>query len=161
MHSNIRWLASFALIACVAPVGGSILPRWVPALLQALDAGLDLVSGMHTRLSDVAEIAECAARRGRHLYDIRTPPAGIRAASGRKRSGLRLLTVGTDCALGKKYTALSLTRAFRERGVAADFRATGQTGIMIAGSGMPIDAVVADFVAGAAEARIINITTSL
>lgn len=141
-----------AMILAVAPVGGAISAHWVPALLQALEAGLDLISGMHTRLSDVPEIAECAARRGRHLHDVRNPPSGLRAASGRKRSGLRLLTVGTDCALGKKYTALSLTRAFRERGIAVDFRATGQTGIMIAGSGIPIDAVVADFVAGAAEA---------
>src|SRR5204863_569313 len=79
-------------------------------------------------------------------------PRDIKLANGRARTGRRLLTVGTDCALGKKYTALSLTRAFERRGIAADFRATGQTGIMIAGSGIPIDAVVADFVAGAAEA---------
>jgi uncharacterized NAD-dependent epimerase/dehydratase family protein len=82
---------------------------------------------------------------------VRTPPAGIPIASGKKRTGKRLLTVGTDCALGKKYTALALTRAFAARGVRADFRASGQTGIMIAGGGMPMDAVVADFAAGAAE----------
>jgi uncharacterized NAD-dependent epimerase/dehydratase family protein len=82
---------------------------------------------------------------------VRTPPRGIPIATGARRSGKRLLTVGTDCALGKKYTALALTRAFRARGLDADFRATGQTGIMIAGTGMPMDAVVADFEAGAAE----------
>jgi len=82
---------------------------------------------------------------------VRTPPPGIPVGSGRKRSGKRLLTVGTDCALGKKYTALALTRALVDRGVDADFRATGQTGIMISGSGMPMDAVVSDFLSGAAE----------
>lgn len=85
------------------------------------------------------------------LIDVRVPPTGIPTASEIKRTGKRLLTVGTDCALGKKYTALALARVFAERGIAVDFRATGQTGIMIAGSGIPIDAVVADFVAGAAE----------
>src|SRR3546814_1840343 len=85
------------------------------------------------------------------LIDVRTPPAGIPVGTGRRRSGKRLLTVGTDCALGKKYTALALYRAFAERGVDADFRATGQTGIMIAGGGIPMDAVVSDFEAGAAE----------
>jgi uncharacterized NAD-dependent epimerase/dehydratase family protein len=86
---------------------------------------------------------------GRKLIDVRRPPAGIAIASGRRRSGKRLLTVGTDCALGKKYTALALARAFRQRSVTADFRASGQTGIMIAGGGIPMDAVVSDFAAGA------------
>jgi len=92
-----------------------------------------------------------AEKFGRRLIDVRTPPPGLPIATGRRRTGKRLLTIGTDCALGKKYTALALTRALRARGLRADFRATGQTGIMIAGSGIPIDAVVSDFVAGAAE----------
>ena len=92
-----------------------------------------------------------AERHGRRLIDVRTPPRNIPVASGRKRSGKRLLTVGTDCALGKKYTALALARAFAKRGIDAEFRATGQTGIMISGGGIPMDAVVADFTAGAAE----------
>ena len=82
---------------------------------------------------------------------MRVPPAGIPIGTGARRTGKRLLTVGTDCALGKKYSALAIARAFKARGVDADFRATGQTGIMIAGSGIPMDAVVADFAAGAAE----------
>ena len=82
---------------------------------------------------------------------MRQPPLHIPVGTGRKRTGKRLLTVGTDCALGKKYTALAIAGAMRRRGVDADFRATGQTGIMIAGSGMPMDAVISDFVAGAAE----------
>lgn len=141
-----------AMIIAVAPAGGIIQPHWLPALVRALEAGLDLISGMHTRLSAIPELVTAAARCDRRLHDVRVPPPGLTTATGRRRSGLRLLTVGTDCALGKKYTALSLTRAFRERGLSADFRATGQTGIMIAGSGVPIDSVIADFVAGAAEA---------
>jgi uncharacterized NAD-dependent epimerase/dehydratase family protein len=92
-----------------------------------------------------------AEHHGRRLIDVRTPPRNIPIASGLKRSGKRLLTVGTDCAIGKKYTALALARAFKQRGLDADFRATGQTGILIAGSGIPMDAVVSDFEAGAAE----------
>jgi uncharacterized NAD-dependent epimerase/dehydratase family protein len=142
--------ARSAVIA-VAAIGGKIDERWLPSLREALEAGLDLINGMHGMLSDVAVLRDTARRLGRQLIDVRRPPANIPIANGRKRSGKRLLTVGTDCALGKKYTALALTRAFRERGVDAQFRATGQTGIMIAGSGIPMDAVVADFVAGAAE----------
>ena len=140
-----------SLVIGVAPVGGMIAPAWLPALVEALEAGLDLVSGMHTRLEDVPQLNSAAARLGRRLINIRQPPTGLPVGTGRKRTGRRLLTVGTDCALGKKYTALSLTREFKKRGVDADFRATGQTGILIGGGGIPIDSVVADFVAGAAE----------
>jgi uncharacterized NAD-dependent epimerase/dehydratase family protein len=139
------------LVIGVANVGGVIGERWVPLLVEALEAGLDLVSGLHARLADVPRLAAVAARRGRRLIDVRVPPPRIPIATGRKRSGKRLLTVGTDCALGKKYTALAITRAFAARGRAVDFRATGQTGILIAGGGMPMDAVVSDFEAGAAE----------
>ena len=140
-----------SMVIGVANQGGVIPPAWARALHEAVAAGLDIVSGMHQRLADVPGLAAAAARAGRRLIDVRTPPADIPVASGAKRPGRRLLTVGTDCALGKKYTALALARAFAARGVDATFRATGQTGIMIAGQGMPIDAVVADFVAGAAE----------
>ena len=140
-----------ALIIGVANEGGFIADTWVPALLSALEAGLDIISGMHTRLADVPALQAAAARNNLRLIDVRRPPQNIPIATGRKRSGKRLLTVGTDCAIGKKYTALALTRAFLARGIATHFRATGQTGILIAGSGIPIDAVVADFAAGAAE----------
>jgi len=139
------------LVIGVANPGGVIPESWRKSLIEALEAGLDIVAGMHTRLADIPELAEAAARLGRRLIDIRVPPADIPVATGRKRTGKRLLTVGTDCALGKKYTALALARAFKRRGVDSDFRATGQTGIMIAGGGMPMDAVVSDFEAGAAE----------
>jgi uncharacterized NAD-dependent epimerase/dehydratase family protein len=140
-----------SLVIGVANTGGRIMDTWIAPLVSALEAGLDLVSGMHVRLADAPALKGAAERHQRRLIDVRTPPRNIPVGTGMKRSGKRVLTVGTDCALGKKYTALALTRAFRARGVDADFRATGQTGIMIAGTGMPMDAVVADFEAGAAE----------
>jgi uncharacterized NAD-dependent epimerase/dehydratase family protein len=140
-----------ALVIGVANSGGIIGESWMPSLLEALDSGLDIISGMHTKLNDSPQLKSLAERRGRTLIDVRTPPRNIPIATGRKRSGKRLLTVGTDCALGKKYSALSLAREFAKRGLNVDFRATGQTGIMISGGGIPMDAVVADFAAGAAE----------
>jgi uncharacterized NAD-dependent epimerase/dehydratase family protein len=139
------------LVIGVANAGGVIASSWVPFLVEALEAGLDLISGLHAKLRDVPQLQAAAARVGRQLIDVRVPPPHIPVASGRKRLGKRLLTVGTDCALGKKYTALALARAFAARGVPVDFRATGQTGILIAGGGVPMDAVVSDFEAGAAE----------
>jgi uncharacterized NAD-dependent epimerase/dehydratase family protein len=144
-------LGARGLVIGVANVGGVIAESWVPLLVEALEAGLDIVSGLHAKLVDVPPLQATAVRLGRRLIDVRVPPRDIPVATGRKRSGKRLLTVGTDCALGKKYTALALARAFASRGRPVDFRATGQTGILIAGGGMPMDAVVADFEAGAAE----------
>ncbi|HWU76239.1 MAG TPA: DUF1611 domain-containing protein [Rhodanobacter sp.] len=146
-----RTRGAHGLVIGVANAGGFIPDSWIAALVEALEAGLDIVSGMHMRLADIPRLAAAAERLGRRLIDVRTPPRGMPIASGRKRSGKRLLTVGTDCALGKKYTALALARTFAVRGVDVDFRATGQTGILIAGAGIPMDAVVADFSAGAAE----------
>jgi uncharacterized NAD-dependent epimerase/dehydratase family protein len=144
-------LGAKALVIGVANTGGVISEPWIPALTEALEAGLDLISGMHAKLAGISRLKDTADRYGRRLIDVRTPPANISIASGRKRSGKRLLTVGTDCAIGKKYTALALARAFAERGAPVHFRATGQTGILIAGGGLPMDSVVADFEAGAAE----------
>jgi uncharacterized NAD-dependent epimerase/dehydratase family protein len=140
-----------SLVIGVASPGGAIASNWIAALIEAMEAGLDLVSGMHSRLEDEPRLADTARRLQRRLINVRVAPSGVNVGTGRKRSGKRLLTVGTDCALGKKYTALVLTREFQKRGVAAEFRATGQTGIMIAGRGIPMDAVVSDFLAGAAE----------
>jgi uncharacterized NAD-dependent epimerase/dehydratase family protein len=146
-------LGARTLVVGVAPFGGRLPDHWVPALLAALDAGLDLASGMHDRLSARPEIAQRAAALGRRLHDVRHLPPGtaLPVGSGARRSGRRLLTIGTDCAIGKKYTALALERDMRARGWNADFRATGQTGLLISGGGIAIDAVVADFIAGAAE----------
>ena len=140
-----------SLVIGIASVGGALPTSWMPDLLRALAAGLDIVSGMHTRLTSFPELVEAAARHGVSLHDVRHSDRRFPAATGRRRTGWRVATVGTDCALGKKYTALALTRALTARGANATFRATGQTGIMIAGEGIAIDAVVADFIAGAAE----------
>ncbi len=140
-----------ALVLSAASIGGAIRDAWIPDLVDALEAGLDIISGAHDRLGENRRLRQAAEAHGRRLIDVRTPPAVLPIATGRRRSGKRLLTVGTDCALGKKYTALALADAFRARGIDTDFRATGQTGIMIAGRGIPIDSVVSDFVAGAAE----------
>jgi uncharacterized NAD-dependent epimerase/dehydratase family protein len=140
-----------SLVIGVAPVGGQIPREWEPVLRAAIAAGLDVVSGMHRPLEGVPGLAEAALNRSVALVNVRLPRQNFPTGTGRRRTGKRLLTVGTDCALGKKYTALALTEAMRARGIAADFRATGQTGIMIAGGGIALDAVTADFAAGAAE----------
>lgn len=140
-----------SLLVGVAPVGGQLPAAWQATLLAALEAGLDIVSGLHVRLETFPALAEAAARLGRTLHNVRHSKTAFPIATGRKRTGRRALMVGTDCALGKKYTALALTKAMRARGIDATFRATGQTGIMISGDGIAIDAVVADFIAGAAE----------
>src|SRR5436190_1036282 len=119
-----------ALLIGVASPGGAIPQHWIPSLLDGLAAGLDIVSGMHSRLSDIPQLAAAAKALGRRLIDVRIPPENIPIATGKRRSGKRILTVGTDCALGKKYTALSLARGLQGRGIDATFRATGQTGIM-------------------------------
>jgi len=140
-----------SMVIGVANQGGVIPPSWMPELLAGIAAGLDLVAGMHTRLATIAPLREAAAARGTRLIDLRVPLSGLPIATGRRRTGRRLLTVGTDCALGKKYTALAIARGLSARGVDATFRASGQTGIMIAGEGIAIDAVVADFATGAVE----------
>ena len=141
-----------SIVVGIAPTGGKLPPHWIAELKAAAEAGLDVVSGLHTRLTSFPELLRAASRRGVKLIDVRHSDTVYAAASGRKRSGKRVLTVGTDCALGKKYTALALARNLKSRGVPASFRATGQTGIMICGEGIAMDAVIADFVAGAAEA---------
>ena len=139
------------LVIGIAVVGGAIPATMRAVILEALNRGLDVASGTHDRLADDPEFAAAAASSGATITDIRVPPPGLPVGKGVKRQGKRLLTVGTDCALGKKYTALALAREMSARGMDATFRATGQTGILISGSGVPIDAVVADFISGAAE----------
>ncbi|WP_448623095.1 N-acetyltransferase DgcN [Dickeya fangzhongdai] len=139
------------LVIGVANRGGIISDAWIAVLRQALECGMDLAAGLHNKLADVPEISELAARLGRSLFDVRHPTQSFPVASGRKRSGKRLLPVGTDCSCGKMYTALAIEKALLERGGNATFRATGQTGILISGAGVSIDAVVSDFIAGAVE----------
>lgn len=139
------------LVVGVAPDGGMLCRTWVPSILEALDKGLDVAAGLHERLRDIPEIDRMAKARARSLYDVRQPNRHFPVGTGQKRSGMRLLTVGTDCAVGKMYASLSLESEMRRRGMKADFRATGQTGVLIAGQGVSVDAVVADFVSGASE----------
>lgn len=140
-----------SIVIGVAAVGGELPVHWLSELEAALDAGLDIVSGQHSRLTSFPTLVAAAQRSGARLIDVRHSDKAFPAGTGRVRSGKRVLTVGTDCALGKKYTALALTAALQAQGAPATFRATGQTGVMIAGEGVAIDAVISDFVAGAAE----------
>lgn len=139
------------LIIGIANAGGILGPQTVAHAVAALGAGLNVASGLHDRLSAYPEIKAAAQAANLQLFDVREPPQDLPVGNGRPRAGRRLLTVGTDCSVGKMYTTLALERELHGRGVKADFRATGQTGIFIAQSGVPIDAVVADFISGAAE----------
>lgn len=140
------------MVVGVANRGGVISPAWIDVLSHALEAGLDLASGLHNLLRDEPELVSVAMKQGRHLHDVRVPPHRYPIANGKRRSGKRCLAVGTDCSVGKMYTALAMEREMRARGMNATFRATGQTGILITGNGVPLDAVVADFMAGSIEA---------
>lgn len=139
------------LVLGIANAGGTLDVRLVDDAAAALEAGLNVASGLHKRLRDEPRLVRLAEERGLKLFDVRDPPADLRVGNGYPRAGHRLLTVGTDCSVGKMYTTLALARSLRERGIRADFRATGQTGILIAGSGIAVDAVVADFISGAIE----------
>lgn len=139
------------LVIGVANRGGTISAAWQAVLEEALAAGFDLASGLHNLLRDEPALVAAAERHGRKLHDVRIPSVKYPIANGEKRRGKRVLAVGTDCSVGKMYTALALDAAMRERGMKSSFRATGQTGILITGEGVPLDAVVADFMAGAVE----------
>jgi uncharacterized NAD-dependent epimerase/dehydratase family protein len=139
------------LVIGVANRGGVIADNWIGVLREALAGGMDIAAGLHNQLAEVPGLKAEADRLGRQLFDVRHPTQTFDVASGLKRSGRRLLPVGTDCSCGKMYTALALEKELRARGIAADFRATGQTGILVTGRGVSVDAVVADFISGAVE----------
>ncbi len=139
------------LVIGVANRGGVISQAWKEVLLAALEKGYDLASGLHNLLRDEADLVAAAEKHGRMLHDVRVPSVEYPIANGKQRSGKRVLAVGTDCSVGKMYTALALDEAMRKKGMKSTFRATGQTGILITGDGVPLDAVVADFMAGAVE----------
>lgn len=142
-----------AVLIGIAPMGGRLPSEWRLWLADALDAGCDIVSGLHTFLSDDPLLAERARASGRTITDIRRPPTDLAVGDGKARetSAFRVLTVGTDCNVGKMTAQLQLVRGLNDRGVRTRFVATGQTGIMIEGWGIGVDAVVADFIAGATE----------
>ena len=151
-----------ALFIGVAPVGGALPDEMRRHVVAALRAGIDVVSGLHSFLGDDAELATLAAASGAGILDVRRPPAERIVATARALSTRcrRILTVGTDCNVGKMVTALELAAVARQRGLNARFLATGQTGIMIAGRGITIDACVADFAAGATEQLVLDAADS-
>ena len=142
-----------ALLVGIAPQGGQLPDTWRAVLVAALEAGLDIISGLHFFLSDDPKLSAQAERHGCTLFDLRKPPPDLPVGAGRVMGtdAFRVLTVGTDCNTGKMTVSLELQRALATRGVRAGFAATGQTGILIAGTGIAVDAVVSDFISGAAE----------
>jgi len=139
------------LVIGAVNAGGRLPDHWIASIVEALDSGLDIASGLHVRLGDISEIREAADRNNAQLHDVRHNSMTFATGKGTKRSGKRILAVGTDCSVGKKYTALAMDQAMSERGYKSSFCATGQTGIFISGRGISLDAVVADFISGAAE----------
>jgi uncharacterized NAD-dependent epimerase/dehydratase family protein len=139
------------LVIGVANRGGLISQAWKKVLISALEEGFDLASGLHNLLRDEPDLVAVAEATGRQLHDVRVPDVKYPIANGKKRTGKRCLAVGTDCSVGKMYTALAMDAEMKARGLKSSFRATGQTGILITGNGVPLDAVVADFMAGAVE----------
>ncbi|WP_223567730.1 DUF1611 domain-containing protein [Agrobacterium tumefaciens] len=139
------------LIVGVAPSGKTIEDAWLTTIAAALRSGLDVAAGLHVQLNHISALQQAAIHSGASIFDIRYSKQEFSSAVPRRRTGNRLLTVGTDCAVGKKYTALAIHQEMRDRGIDASFRATGQTGMFIAESGVAIDSVTADFIAGAAE----------
>ncbi|WJV62672.1 DUF1611 domain-containing protein [Pectobacteriaceae bacterium CE70] len=140
------------LVLGTANAGGFLPQHWIATVCEAITAGMNVANGLHQRLTDVPGLQELADQHQVQLFDIRHMRPELTVGSGKKRSGKRVLTVGTDCSVGKMYTSLALEAAMRALGMKADFRATGQTGVLVAGDGIAIDAVIADFIAGAAEA---------
>ena len=139
------------LVIGVANRGGIISDAWKSVLKDALAMGYDLASGLHNLLRDEQDLVDTAVANGRKLHDVRVADVQYPIANGKRRSGKRCLTVGTDCSVGKMYTAMAMDAEMRKRGMKSTFRATGQTGILITGGGVPLDAVVADFMAGSVE----------
>lgn len=139
------------LVIGVANRGGVISQAWKKVLVAALEEGFDLASGLHNLLRDEPDLVAVAKATGQALHDVRLPEVKYPIANGVKRRGKRVLAVGTDCSVGKMYTALALDAEMRKRGMKSTFRATGQTGILITGDGVPLDAVIADFMAGSIE----------
>jgi len=149
--AEAREAGAKTLVIGVANRGGVISQAWKDLLIEALDMGYDIASGLHNLLRDEGDLVAAAQTHGGTLHDVRVPTVGYPIANGRKRSGKRCLAVGTDCSVGKMYTAMAMEAEMKERGMKATFRATGQTGILITGHGVPLDAVIADFMAGSVE----------
>jgi len=139
------------LIIGVANRGGKFSDIWKETLCRALDLKLDIASGLHNLLSDEKDLLNLSKQNNCNLIDVRVPKDQFPIGNGKKRTGKRCLTIGTDCSVGKMYSSLAIEKEMRSRGMKVSFRATGQTGILISGKGIPLDAIVADFMAGAVE----------
>ena len=153
----IRFDPTVAIVG-VATAGGRFPPTWRALLKGCIAAGLDVESGLHERISEDPELSELARRRGVELRDLRKPPEGLNVPTGANLEvdAKVVLTVGSDCAIGKKTVAVELDLEARRRGLRSVFVPTGQTGIVIAGWGIAVDAVVSDFLAGAAERLVVE-----
>ena len=147
-----------ALLVGIAPAGGRLPADWIRIIGRAIEHKLEIWSGLHSFIGDIPELAALATRHGVAIHDLRRPPATLDVANGRVRdvAATVVLTVGTDCNIGKMTTQLQLLGALRSRGIRTSFAATGQTGILIEGRGIGVDAVIADFIAGAAEALVVE-----
>jgi uncharacterized NAD-dependent epimerase/dehydratase family protein len=147
-----------ALLVGIAPAGGQLPASWIALLADAIRHKLEIWSGLHSFVSDIPELAALARENGVAIHDLRRPPKNLEVARGRVRQldATIVLTVGTDCNIGKMTTQLQLLHRLRDRGIRTSFAATGQTGILIEGRGTGVDAVVADFIAGAAEQLVID-----
>jgi uncharacterized NAD-dependent epimerase/dehydratase family protein len=147
-----------AILIGIAPVGGRLPEQWRTWLAEAIDTGCSIWSGLHTFISDDPMLADLARKKGVAIHDLRRPPADLPVASGKAKAvePFVILTVGTDCNVGKMTSQLQITRQLNARGARTRFVATGQTGIMIEGWGIAVDAVVADFIAGAAERLVLE-----
>lgn len=147
-----------ALLIGIAPPGGQLPEAWIALIGRAIEHGLEIWSGLHSFISDVPELAALARKHGVTIHDLRRPPARLRVANGRVRdvAATVVLTVGTDCNIGKMTTQLQVLGGLRDRGIRTSFAATGQTGILIEGRGIGVDAVIADFIAGAAEQLVLE-----
>ncbi|MCK4659678.1 MAG: DUF1611 domain-containing protein [Phycisphaerae bacterium] len=157
LESALQHRPDHLMLGAVFP-GGQLPNKWRTAIRDAIAADMDVVNGLHTRLNDDAELAQCAAQAGRKLWDVRACTKRLTVGTGKARQtrARRILTVGTDCNLGKRLTAIELARELARRKLRAEFVPTGQTGVMIHGSGVVVDAVMADFVSGAVEEAVLE-----
>ena len=159
IHEALTYQPDTLLIG-IAPIGGGLPEAWRGQVLTAINAGLDIVSGLHVFLADDAELRAAAKRRGVTIWDVRRPPEKNRVAQfiPHRLGSHTVLMVGSDCATGKMSTALELNQEACNRGLHSAFVATGQTGIMISGSGLPVDRIISDFVAGMVEEMVLEFT---
>jgi uncharacterized NAD-dependent epimerase/dehydratase family protein len=157
VEESLAYGPTTALVG-VATTGGRFPPAWRQLLEDCIGAGLDVESGLHEFISDDPELRSLASRHGVELRDLRKPPPGLNTPTGRNltHDAKVVLTVGSDCAIGKMTVSLELDAETRRRGIRSEFVPTGQTGIAIAGWGISVDAVVADFIAGASEQLVLD-----